>query len=96
MCFQGKEDAPTYGFLGHDGSLSAYKQRVAALFGDREVSGLVNLIYHEDSSTENDDSSIENDDYCTEKSRICDTADAPIPDRRSELRIYLLKWPLFQ
>ena len=34
-------EAPTYGFLGHDGTLAAYKQRVEALFGVREVSGLM-------------------------------------------------------
>ena len=34
-------EAPTYGFLGHDGTLSAYKSRVEALFGQREVSGLM-------------------------------------------------------
>lgn len=34
-------EAPTYGFLGHDGTLAAYKRRVEALFGQREVSGLM-------------------------------------------------------
>eukprot|EP01052_Picozoa_sp_SAG31_P023322 SAG31_NODE_1916_length_6929_cov_4.013324_3_plen_136_part_00 len=36
-----KPEAPTYGFLGHDGSLTSYKQRIAALFPGRQMSGLM-------------------------------------------------------
>ena len=39
--YWGKPEAPTYGFLGHDGTLASYKSRIAALFPGREMSGLM-------------------------------------------------------
>eukprot|EP01050_Picozoa_sp_SAG11_P017130 SAG11_NODE_2430_length_3370_cov_4.206053_2_plen_475_part_00 len=39
--YWGMPMAPPYGFLGHDGSMAAYKQRAMALFPGREVGGLM-------------------------------------------------------
>jgi hypothetical protein len=42
FAYWGERYAPNYAFLGHDGSVTAYKQRMGLLFGQgREVCGLV-------------------------------------------------------
>jgi hypothetical protein len=41
FAYWGEKYAPNYAFLGHDGSIDAYKERIDLLYSGREVSGLV-------------------------------------------------------